>query len=168
MPTREATKRRQWEESHRLMGDHGTGITDGLAGVERLPNGHLLVDVDGIKFEMATGVGEELLASLTRALRPFAGFSIFDEIMMNLDAVIDRLMGGDETEDGRDPGRAEAFTMALAIIRNPHSPDFVAEKARQMERWRQRESGEHESEMYRIDHKRDNSSYGHEGFIPED
>jgi hypothetical protein len=125
------------------MGDHGTGITDGLAGVKNLPNGHLLVDVDGIKFEMVKGVGEELLASLSKALRPFSGYSIFDEIMMALDAVIDRLMASPdaEAEDGQDRGRAEAYTMALAIIRNPHKPDYPGEKNRQMIRYHKRQDG---------------------------
>lgn len=155
MPTKNRSKRRQRdEESQQLMADHGTGITDGLASVENVAGGQLLVDVDGIKFQMARGVGEELLASLTKALRPFAGYSIFDDIMLMLDVVIDRLMAGEEADDGQDKGRAEAYTMTLAIIRGPHTPDYDAEKKRQMIRYKKRMSDEFESENRRGDHRR--------------
>lgn len=128
-------------ESEELMADHGTGITDGLVSVERTKTG-FLVALDGMKFELGTGVGEELLYRLTKALRPYAGYSIFDELMLQLDAILDRLMAGEPADDGRDPGRAEAYTMALATIRNPHAPDYKKEKDRQMERWEKRNDGE--------------------------
>lgn len=144
-------------ESERLMGNHGTGITDGLASVETLSQGRYLVEVDGIKFDIPKGVAEELLASLNKALRPFAGYSIFDDIMLMLDPVIDRLMEGPdaEAEDGQDRGRAEAYTMALAMIRGPYKPDYPGEKKRQMARYRARMSGEHDSEVRRGEHRRE-------------
>ena len=129
------------EERKELMADHGTGMTDGLATVERTKKG-LLVSFDGMKFELGTGVGEELLYSLTRALRPYAGYSIFDEIMLHLDPVIDRLMAEEPAEDGQDKGRAEGFTMSLATIRNPNKPDYLEEKRRQMVRYNKRQDGE--------------------------
>lgn len=153
-------------ESKALMADHGTGITDGLAHVEDMGKGRFLVVVEGIKFEMPKGAAEELLYTLTKALRPYAGYSIFDEIMMNLDAVIDRLMAGEPAKDGRDPGRAETFTMCLAIIRNPHSPDFLDEKRRQMERYEKRQSSETQSENNRVGHKRSQRP-GRNGHTPE-
>jgi hypothetical protein len=131
------------EERRQLMADHGTGMTDGLAKVEQMPNGRLLVVIDEIKFDIPKGAAEELLYSLTKALRPYAGYSIFDELMMQLDAVMDRLMAGVPSEDGRDPGRAETYTMALATIRNPSAPDYPGEKDRQMERWRKRNEEDH-------------------------
>jgi hypothetical protein len=154
------------EERRQLMADHGTGITDGLAHVEDMGKGRFLVVVEGIKFEMPKGAAEELLYTLTKALRPYAGYSIFDEIMMNLDAVIDRLMSGEPAKDGRDPGRAETFTMCLAIIRNPHSPDFPGEKKRQMERYEKRQSSETQSEDNRVEHKRSQRP-GRNGHTPE-
>jgi len=141
-------------ESEALMADHGTGMTDGLAAVERLPNGRLLANVDGIKFEMPVGAGEELLYSLTRALRPFSGYSIFDELMMELDAIIDRLMANEPAADGLDKGRAEMLTKALAIIRNPNLPDYPYEKQRQMERYRKRMESPTQDENKRVAHKR--------------
>lgn len=153
-------------ESKALMADHGTGITDGLAQVKVGAKGRYEVAIDGIKFDIPKGAAEELLYSLTKALRPYSGYSIFDEIMMNLDAIIDRLMTGEPAEDGRDPGRAETFTMCLAIIRNPHMPDFPGEKKRQMERYEKRMSGEHDSETRRIEHKRKERA-GRNGHMPE-
>lgn len=167
MPRKKLQQKVMEEERRQLMADHGTFITDGLATVERTKKG-LLVDIDGIKFDIPVKVGEELMASLNRALRPFAGFSVFDEIMMNLDAVIDRLMAGPDgqAEDGRDPGRAEAFTMALAIIRQCGKPDFQGEKERQMERYQKRMSGEADNEIRRIEHRRSKQE-GLDGFMPE-
>jgi hypothetical protein len=83
---------------------------------------------------------EELLAALTRSLRPYAGYSIFERIMEEMDAVMDRLMAGEPAEDGRDPGRAEALCRSLAMIRNPYEPDYEGERDRQMERWEKRNS----------------------------
>lgn len=137
------------------MGDHGTNITDGLAKVEQTGKGKFQVEIEGIKFEMPKGVAEELMASLVKALRPFAGYSIFDDIMMSLDTVIDRLMAGPdaEAEDGQDRGRAEAYTMALALIRNSYAPDYEGEKKRQMIRYDKRMSGEADSEVNRVAHR---------------
>jgi hypothetical protein len=154
-------------ESEELMADHGTGITDGLADVKEAKKGQYEVALDGMKFEIPKGVAEELLFKLTKALRPYAGYSIFDEIMMNLDAVIDRLVAREPAEDGRDPGRAEAFTMALAIIRNPHSPQFNEERDRQMDRYRLRMIEEGDSETRRVEHKRGQQE-GRDGVMPEE
>lgn len=130
-------------ESKALMADHGTGMTDGLATVKEGDRGRYEVSIAGINFEVPKGAAEELLYSLTHALRPYAGYSIFDIIMMDLDAVLDRLMAGEPDEDGRDPGRAEAFTMCLATIRNPSQPDYPEEKERQMVRWDKRNNQGH-------------------------
>jgi hypothetical protein len=97
------------------------------------------LDLDGMRFQIGQGIAEELLAGLSGVIRPYAGYSIFDRIVQEIDAVIDRLMSGDgAAEDGRDPGRAEAFCRALALIRNPYEPDWEAERDRQMKRWEQR------------------------------
>lgn len=103
-------------------------------------NGDRVLDLDGMQIQIGHAVGEELLAALTRSYRPYAGFSIFDRIMQELDAVIDRLMA--EEADDRDPGRAEAFCRALALIRDPYEPDYEAERERQMERWEKRNADE--------------------------
>lgn len=111
----------------------------GRARVETLPKGDRVIDLDGMKFQIGLPIAEELLSALGSSLRPYAGYSIFDKIMGELDPVMDRLMAKDPAEDGRDPGRAEAFVMALAMIRNPYEPDYIAEKARQMERHNSRQ-----------------------------
>jgi hypothetical protein len=157
----------QERESEELMADHGAGITDGLADVKEVKKGQYEVALDGMKFGIPKGVAEELLYKLTKALRPYAGYSIFDEIMMNLDVIIDRLMAGEPAEDGRDPGRAETFTMCLAIIRNPHNPLFEEERKRQMDRYKIRMSEDGDSETARVEHKRGQRP-GRDGEMPEE
>lgn len=116
---------------------------NGRCSVQPGENGRLDLEIDGIKFDVPHGIAQELNAALTTALRPYAGFSIFERIMEELDAVIDRLMSGDGTaEDDRDPGRAEAFCRALALIRNPYDPDYEGERERQMERYEHRQDAE--------------------------
>lgn len=101
--------------------------------------GEVDVEIAGIRYRLHKIVADELLGGLSRAVRPYAGYSIFDRIMEELDAVIDRLMSGDgAAADDRDPGRAEAFCRSLALIRNPYQPDYDGERERQMDRYEQR------------------------------
>lgn len=109
---------------------------NGRVTFEPTDKGQFIMDLDGIRFQVPRGMVEEIVAAGTTAMRPYAGMSIFDRIMDELDTVINRLMSGDgAAEDGRDPGRAEAYTMALALIRNTYQPDYEQEKERAMERW---------------------------------
>lgn len=129
------------EESEQLQRDFTEVPKDGTVRVESVSKrGDRILDLDGMKFQIGQRVCEELLAALSRSLRPYAGYSIFDCIMQDLDVVLDRLMSGNPADDDRDPGRAEAYTMCLAIIRNPYEPDYPAEKQRQMERWEKRDA----------------------------
>jgi hypothetical protein len=123
-------------ESAELQKEYTT-ILPSMVSVEKVgKKGDMVLELDGIRFQIGAKVGEELLSALTRVVRPYAGFSIFDRIMQELDAVIDRLMSEDGTaEDDRDPGRAEAFCRSLALIRNPYDADWQAERERQMERY---------------------------------
>ncbi len=121
-----------------LNGRNGKG-KNGSVAVETIGRkGDRALSFDGMKLQVGQKVAEELMAALSTSLRPWQGYSIFDRINQELDVILDRLMSGDPAEDGRDPGRAEAFTRCLAIIRNPYKPDYPEEKERQMERWRDR------------------------------
>lgn len=95
----------------------------------------LVIDIDGIRFEVPRPVAEELNAALCTALRPYAGMSLFQRYTEELDTIIDRMMTGGEAEDGRDPGRAEAMCWMLALMRNSYLPDFEQEKKLAMDRW---------------------------------
>lgn len=97
--------------------------------------GDRLIELDGMRFQVGQSAAEDLMAALNSSLRPYAGYAIVDRVQQNLDPVLDRLVSGDVAEDGRDPGRAEAYTMVLAIIRNPYEPDYPGEKERQMEHY---------------------------------
>lgn len=146
-------RKRVQEEGRRLIDGHSEEITVGKTEVEAAKTG-LLVAIDGIKFQVPRGVGEELLAQLTRALRPYAGYSIFDMLMIELDVIIDRLMAGEPSEDGNDPGKAAGLTLALAFMRNAYQPDFLEEKRHAMRRFKERENGDADSEILRREHKR--------------
>jgi hypothetical protein len=108
---------------------------NGRVKVEELPKGDRRIDLDGMVFQVGRNVSEELLAALSTSLRPWQGYSIMDKIQLELDPILDRLMAQEPAEDGRDPGRAEAYTMVLAIIRNPYAPDYADEKKLQVERF---------------------------------
>lgn len=112
---------------------------NGRVKIETLAKGDRSVSLDGMNFQIGQGVAEELLAALSSSLRPYQGYAIFDRIQQQLDPIMDRLMAGEPAEDGRDPGRAEAYTMILAIVRNPYKPDYPGEKARQVELFHERE-----------------------------
>lgn len=109
---------------------------NGRVKVETVSKGDRQIDLDGMKFNIGQHVAEELLAALSTSLRPWQGYSIMDKIQIELDPVMARLMAREPAEDGRDPGRAEAYTMVLAIIRDPYEPNYDNEKARQVERFR--------------------------------
>lgn len=116
----------------------------GSVKVTAAKDGTRTVYIGGEKsLEVSKFVAEEVISALSTSLRPYAGYSIFEVIMLDLDAIIDRMMAGEEAEDGRDPGRGEAYTRCLATIRNPYQPDYPGEKARQMERYYDR-NGESE------------------------
>lgn len=113
-----------------LRGVHGN------AKVEKIPGSrNYATTINGISFEISGHDAEDLMCALSTALRPHAGIAIIGRIQEELDGVMNRLMTGEVAEDGRDPGRAEAFTMAMAIFRNLYKVDYPGEKERQVERW---------------------------------
>lgn len=126
-----------------LNGRNPRGV-HGNAKVDLIPGSNdRAVDINGIAFQISTSDAEDLMCALTTSLRPHAGIAIISRIQEELDAVMDRLMSGDVAEDGRDPGRAEAYTMVMAIFRNLYSTDYPGEKERQMERyWKRNGEGE--------------------------
>lgn len=64
-----------------------------------------------------------------------AGKSIYEQLWEELMAIMERLMTGQEAEDGRDPGRAEGVAHALAVFTNPYVPNIEAIREEAMDRW---------------------------------
>lgn len=117
-------------EGRNLKGENGQ------VKIETLRNGDRAVKISGDRIvTLRQKTAEELLAALTTSLRPWAGYSIMGRIVDELDVVLDRLMSGNPAADDRDPGRAEALTTTLAIMRNPYKPDYPGERKRALERW---------------------------------
>lgn len=65
------------------------------------------------------------------------GQTLLELLWEELDAVVDRLMTGQEADDGRDPGRAEGMALALAIMQNPYRVSWEAVRDQAVLRWEQ-------------------------------
>lgn len=70
-----------------------------------------------------------------------AGKSVYEQLWEELMAIMERLMTGQEAEDGRDPGRAEGVAHALAVFTNPYLPNIEAIRDEAMERWENEGTG---------------------------
>lgn len=66
------------------------------------------------------------------------GRSITQMMEDELDSIVDRLMTGQQAEDGRDPGRAEGVALCIAIIKNPYRPNLDAMRNEAMVRYEDR------------------------------
>lgn len=128
-----------------IKGTHGRVVVEKAGG----GTSRRTIKMDGLSIELPLGLTEELHAAVSSSLRPYAGFSIFQHIMMRLDDAIEELM--EMVEDGwgegdhddqialaEMKGRCAALTEALAEVRDSYNPDIEYEKARAMERWESR------------------------------
>jgi hypothetical protein len=72
-----------------------------------------------------------------RPLRPASqvckGKSILEMMWEELDAIVERLMGGGAAEE--DTGRAQGVAYAIAVIENPYLPDMERIRNEAMDRW---------------------------------
>lgn len=71
---------------------------------------------------------------LTWSEREYVTKSLLERMWEELDAIVERLTAGAESEDGRDPGRAEGVAYCIALITMPYAPDLDAIRALAMER----------------------------------
>jgi hypothetical protein len=135
--------------------DSGLVLPRNLRGingrVEVSPNykGRRTIKMDGFTVDLPQGLAWELSSALSTALRPFAGFSIFEQIMTSLDAAVDELMAEIESYDEDDEEREMApeilelkgeiggYITVMCIMRG--SDDTQGEKARAMERYNARQ-----------------------------
>ena len=65
------------------------------------------------------------------------GRTLLELMWDELDAITDRLMTGQESDDGRDPGRAEGMAYAIAVMQNPYRPSWESVRDQAVERWEQ-------------------------------
>lgn len=69
------------------------------------------------------------------------------EIMEDeLDTIMDRLMNDGGAADGRDPGRGESLSWAIALVENPYAPNMDKIKGEAMLRYERRMREETEAE----------------------
>lgn len=131
--------------------------------------GHLFVEVQGKPGElrkMRAGVNEptvgnstsaastpwlnsehaNVMSDLLRAAVVNAGGSacggktLLEMLWEELDAIMDRLMTGQEAEDERDPGRAEGVAFCIAVFQNPYAPNINVVRDQAMDRWEQQQA----------------------------
>lgn len=137
-------------------------ISDTRRGERRYSWGHVAAvrDKDGIRLEVgaegtnntssspallpaqALAAGDCLRAAAGNAHKSMcAGKSIYEIMWDELMTIVERLMTGQEAEDGRDPGRAEGVAYAIAVFTNPYAPNLEAIRDQAMERWEKEEEG---------------------------
>ena len=74
-------------------------------------------------------------------MREWKGQSLLDGMWEELMTIGDRLMTGQEAEDGQDKGRAEGVAYCIALVQKPYAPDIQAVRAEFVERWRDAQEG---------------------------
>lgn len=109
--------------------------------------GRRTIKMDGFVLDLPQGLAWELSSALGTALRPFAGFSIFEQIMTALDAAVDELMAEMESMEPEDQefdpdisqlkGEIGGYITVMCLMRG--SDDIEGEKARAMERYNARQ-----------------------------
>ena len=121
--------------------------TNGRVKVTTNTIGPRLITMDEFSLEVPQGLAWELSSALGTALRPYAGFSIFQHIMTEMDDAIDLLMAERENQHEdewatnpeilRLQGECHAYAVALSMVRkgNPTDEDIGEEKAQAMTRW---------------------------------
>lgn len=70
------------------------------------------------------------------SLRPiYGGGTLIENLWAEMDAIMERLMTGQEAEDGGDRFRAEELAWVLAIVTNAYDPSVDRIRKETMERW---------------------------------
>lgn len=71
-----------------------------------------------------------------QSLRPiYGGGTLIENLWAEMDVIMERLMTGQQAEDGGDRFRAEELAWVLAIVTNAYDPSVDRIRAETMERW---------------------------------
>lgn len=65
------------------------------------------------------------------------GETLLELMWRELMVIVERLMTGEEAEDGRDPGRAEGMAYAISIMQNPYLPKWEGVRDQAVDKWEQ-------------------------------
>jgi hypothetical protein len=87
------------------------------------------------------------------------GQTILEGLWEELMAIMERLMTGQDAEDGKDPGRAEGVAFAIAVMQNPYRPSVDSVREQAMERWEEEQAKDqvakaHEANMEKATRRR--------------
>lgn len=122
---------------------------NGRVEVSAQEKGRRTIKMDGFVIDVPQGLAHELSSALSTALRPFAGMSIFENIMTVMDQAVDELMAEIESYDEDDEEREMApeilelkgelagYVTVMCIMRGNN--DTEGEKARAMQRYNARQ-----------------------------
>lgn len=82
------------------------------------------------------------------SLRPiYGGGTLIENLWAEMDAIMERLMTGQEAEDGGDRFRAEELAWVLAIVTNAYDPDINRIRKETVERWNASQQEADQDEM---------------------
>lgn len=96
----------------------------------------------GLLPSQALAAGDCLRAAAGNAPATMCGGKSLHEMLWDeLMTIVERLMTGQESEDGRDPGRAEGVAYAIAVFTNPYAPNLEAIREQAMDRWEEEDNG---------------------------
>jgi hypothetical protein len=71
-----------------------------------------------------------------QSLRPiYGGGTLIENLWAEMDSIMERLMTGQEAEDGGDRFRAEELAWVLAIVTNAYDPSIDRIRKETMDRW---------------------------------
>ncbi len=86
--------------------------------------------------EQANTLSDLLRAAYANSGTQACGGKTLLEVMWEeLMAIYERLVTGQEAEDGRDPGRAEGLAYAISVMNNPYLPNIEHVRTQAAERW---------------------------------
>lgn len=98
--------------------------------------GHHAIETPALTLQAAT-VSADLLrmAVANSGGHACGGKTILEFMWERLMDVVERLMTGQEAEDGQDVGRAEGIAWCIAVFQNPYAPNIDGVRGQAMELW---------------------------------
>lgn len=96
---------------------------------------NITIETPAMSSKHATVAADLLRAAAVDAGNSCMGKSVTELLWEELDRIVDRLMTGQEAEDGKDAGRAEGTAYALAVFQNPYRPNLDKIREEATDRW---------------------------------
>lgn len=133
---RRGQRRWAWGHVAAIRDKEGIRLEVGMEGTNNTSQSPALLP------SQALAAGDCLRAASSNAPKTMcSGKSIYEMLWDELMVIMERLMTGQESEDGGDRWRAEGVAYAIAVFTNPYAPNLDAVREQAMERWEAEEEG---------------------------